>query len=70
MGSLRDASIVSRDSFFFFFAAILMISILRKIINLSKMGLLEDFVVGVISEKKLLAQILLSLILLILGLYG
>ena len=70
MGTLRDASIVSRDSFFFFFAAILMISILRKIINLSKMGLLEDFVVGVISEKKLLAQILLSLILLILGLYG
>ena len=41
-----------------------MISILRKIVSLSEMGLLEDFVVGVVNEKKLLAQILLSLILL------
>ena len=70
IGSLRDTSIVSRDSLFFFFAAILMVSILREIITLSKMGLLEDFVVGVVNEKKLLIQIFLSLILLILGLYA
>ena len=61
---------LSGDSLFFFFAAILMISIIRKIIALSKIGLLEDFVEGVINEKKLLAQILVALILLILGLYG
>ena len=61
---------MSGDSFYFFFAAILMISILRKIVSLSEMGLLEDFVVGVVNEKKLLAQIFLSLMLLILGLYG
>ena len=70
IGSLRDTSIMSGDSFYFFFAAILMISILRKIVSLSEMGLLEDFVVGVVNEKKLLAQIFLSLLLLILGLYG
>jgi len=70
ISSLRGASMLSGDSLFFFFAAILMISIIRKIIALSKIGLLEDFVVGVINEKKLLAQILVALILLILGLYG
>ena len=69
IGGLKDMKILSLESIFFSFTAVLMVSILRKIVILSTKGLLEDFVIGVIRDKSLLYQIIFSLIFLILGLY-
>ena len=66
---LTNLNVFSLESISFVLTAILMTSILRKITILSKKGLLEDFIIGVLREKSLTGQILLSLILLILGLY-
>ena len=69
IAGLKDVEILSLESIFFSFTAILMILILRKIVHLSTKGLLEDFVIGVIRDKSLLYQIIFSIIFLILGLY-
>ena len=69
IGGLKDMKILSIESIFFSFTAMLLVSILRKIVILSTKGLLEDFVIGVIGDKSLLYQIIFSLIFLILGLY-
>jgi hypothetical protein len=69
IAGLKNIEIFSLETLLFAATGILMASILKKIVELSSEGLLEDFVLGVVENKVLLLRVIVSLLLLTLGLY-
>ena len=69
IAGLKDIDIFSLETLLFAMTGIFMISILKKIIELSSEGLLEDFVLGVVKSNVLLLRISVALLMLTLGLY-
>lgn len=69
IAGLKDIDIFSLETLLFAMTGIFMTSILKKIIELSSEGLLEDFVLGVLKSNVLLLRISVALLMLTLGLY-
>ena len=69
IAGLKDIDIFSLETLLFAMTGIFMTSILKKIIELSSEGLLEDFVLGVVKSNVLLLRISVALLMLTLGLY-
>ena len=69
IAGLKDIDIFSLETLLFAMTGIFMTSILKKIIELSSEGLLEDFILGVVKSNVLLLRISVALLMLTLGLY-